>query len=305
MKTVVYKKFGPPEVLQLQNQPKPVPGDHDVLIKIHATTVTAGDVRMRSFTVPPMEWLPAHLFLGFKTPRRPVLGMELAGEIEATGRAVTRFKKGDQVIASTFGSNFGGYAEYKCMPENGLLALKPASLSYEEAATLPIGGATALRFLIAARLKPGQSILVYGASGSVGSFAVQIASLMGAKVTAVCSAANTSWVKSLGSDVVFDYASDAWKQNRQTFDVVFDAVGKLSASQARQRLARRGVYLSALGNSGKRNAEDLILLSQRVDEGKIKPVLDRCYPLEQIVEAHRYVEAGHKKGNVIITIPIK
>ena len=306
MKAVVYTRYGPPEVLRLADVPKPAPRDHEVLVKVHATTVTIGDTIMRSLNLPIPGWqkIMARLFLGWRRPKRPILGMELAGEIESVGRKVTRFKPGDPVFASTFAVNFGGHAEYKCLPENGVIALKPANLTYEEAAAVPGAGQTAWRCLQKGHLQPGQKILIYGASGAVGTNAVQLASRhFGAEVTGVCSGANLALVRSLGACQVIDYTRQDFTQSGATYDVVFDAVGKLTPAQGKAALKPAGVYLNVHANSGgDEKLETLLLLKGLIEAGKLRPVIDRVYPLEQIVEAHRYVEQGHKKGNVAITV---
>jgi NADPH:quinone reductase-like Zn-dependent oxidoreductase len=306
MKAVVYTRYGPPEVLHLTEIAKPAPRNNEVLIKVHATTVTVGDTRMRSFTVPRGQWLAARLYLGIRKPKRPILGMELAGEIEAVGKDVTRFRPGDAVFASTFEVGWGGYAEYKCLPEDGLLAIKPASLSFGEAAAAVGGGMTALRCLEQGRIQPGQRVLVYGASGAVGSNAVQIASRhLGAEVTGVCSTANLELVRSLGAVRVIDYTRDDFTRDGPIYDVVFDAVAKVAPSHAKKALKSTGIYLNAhrhSDGSAEVRAADLLALQGLIEAGKVRPVIDRAYPLEQIVEAHRYVDQGHKKGNVVITV---
>jgi NADPH:quinone reductase-like Zn-dependent oxidoreductase len=322
MKTVIYNRFGPPDVLKVTEVEKPTPKDNEVLIKVSATTVTAGDTRMRSFTVPLTFWLPARIALGFRKPKKDVLGMELAGEVEAVGKDVTRFKVGDKVFASTFEYGFGAYAEYRCLPEKGVMAEKSAALTTEEAATLPIGGRTALAFLRRANIQPGQKVVIYGASGSVGTFAVQLAKYYGAEVTGVCSTANLELVKSLGADKVVDYTKEDFTGNGERYDVIFDTVGKGRFSDFVGALKENGTYLHAVAapgimirmrltamtskkkmvGEGMLTAEDLLILQELVEAGKLKPVIDRRYPMERIVEAHKYVDTGRKKGNVIITV---
>lgn len=306
MKAVVYTEYGPPEVLRLQEVEKPAPRDGEVLVKVHATTVTIGDTIMRSLNMPVHGWqkLMARLYLGWRRPKRPILGMELAGEVESVGRQVTRFKPGDPVFASTFAVNFGGYAEYKCLPENGVIAGKPANLSYEKAAAIPGAGQTAWHCLQKGKLQPGQQVLIYGASGAVGTYAVQLASRhFGAEVTGVCSGANLALVKSLGACRVLDYTREDFTQNGAAYDLVFDAVGKLTPAQGKKAVKPGGVYLNVLSDSASdEKPAYLLVLKELVEAGKLTPVIDRVYPLEQIVAAHRYVEQGHKKGNVAIAV---
>jgi len=287
MKAIVATRYGSPEVLQLQQVEKPAPKDNELLIKVHATTVTAGDCRMRSFTVPPLFWLPARITLGFTKPKHPIYGMELAG---------------DQVFASTLTENFGAYAAYKCLPENGMLAIKPANMNYEEAAAVPIGGTTALRLLRKGNIQRGQKILIYGASGSVGTYAIQLAKFFGAEVTGVCSTANLEMVKSLGADQVVDYTKEDFSSREQRYDIIFDTVGKFPKSKYSKVLAPNGTCVTIARLDTKESMENLIFIKDLIETGKIKAVIDRCYPLEQMVEAHRYVDSGHKQGNVVITV---
>ncbi|MBL8134005.1 MAG: NAD(P)-dependent alcohol dehydrogenase [Anaerolineae bacterium] len=305
MKAVVYERYGPPEVLHLAELPKPTPRENEVLIRVRATTVTIGDTRMRSFTVPREQWLPARLYLGVTGPRRKVLGMELAGDVAAVGARITRFKVGDPVFASTFEVGFGGYAEYFCIAEDGVLAIKPANLTYEEAAAAVGGGITAMRCLRKGRIQPGHKVLIYGASGAVGTNAVQLVSRhYRAEVTAVCSAANGEWIKALGAAHVLDYAAEDFTQDGPIYDVVFDAVARFSPARARMAVKAGGVYLNvhrdSEGEKGRDMRQDLLDLKALIEAGTLRPVIDRCYPMEQIVEAHHYVDLGHKKGNVAI-----
>lgn len=302
MKAIVATKFGTPDVLTLQEVVKPEPRDNEILVKVHATTVTAGDIRMRSFNVPPLFWLPARITLGFTKPKHPIYGMELAGEVEAVGKAVTRFKVGDPVFASTLTEHFGAHTEYKCLPEDGLVFIKPPNMTYEEAAAVAIGAPTALRLLRKGKIQRGQSVLIYGASGSVGTYAVQIAKSFGAEVTAVCSTANLELVKSLGADRVIDYTREDFSAGGAQYDVIFDPVGKCAKSQAVKALKPNGTFVSMAQLSTKQSREEFIFIQKLIEAGKLKAVIDRCYPLEDMVEAHRYVETGRKAGNVVIQV---
>jgi 2-desacetyl-2-hydroxyethyl bacteriochlorophyllide A dehydrogenase len=322
MKAVVCTKYGPPEVLQLQEVAKPTPKDNEILVKIHATTVTSGDCRIRSFNVPPLFWLPGRLAIGITGPRNKVPGMEIAGEVEAAGKDVTRFKAGDQVFGSTFNAKFGAYAEYKCLPEDGLVEIKPVDMAYEEAAAVAFGGITALHFLKKGNIQPGQNVLINGASGAVGTYAVQLAKYFGADVTAVCSAANIELVKTLGANRVIDYKQEDFTRSGETYDIIFDAVGTTTFAQCKNALKTNGYYLhtvmmlpeikgawygmrtgkNLVGGTAYGTPEELAFLKELLEAGKIKPVIDRCYPLEEIVEAHRYADSGHKKGNVVIMV---
>lgn len=299
MKAIVCTKSGSPDVLQLREVEKPRPRENEVLVRVCAATAIIGDVILRKLH--PLFFLPLRLS-GMKRKRIP--GHELAGEIEAVGREVERFKVGDRVFGTTTGLSVGANAEYVCLPEQwgaGVLAPMPANLTCAEAAAVPVGGMTALYLLEKGNIHRGQKVLIYGASGSVGTFAVQIAKYYGAEVTGVCSAANVELVKSLGADQVMDYAREDFTKSGQTYDVVFDAVRKISLSRCKEALKEKGVYLSVRSSTRERTA-DLVFLKGLIEAGKVRPVIDRYYPLEQTAQAHRYVETGHKKGNVVINV---
>ena len=323
MKAIEYIEYGPPEVLHLKDVAKPVPKDNEILLRIHATTVTATECTFRKG-----KPFVSRLFTGLTRPKIKRLGEELAGEIESVGKNVKLFKKGDQVFG-TAGPEFGANAEYLCVPENGVISMKPTNMTYEEAASSVDGFLTALPFLRdTGKIKKGQKVLIFGASGSVGAAAVQVAKHFETEVTGVCSSANVELVRTLGADNVVDYTKDDLTKNNQTYDIIFDAVGKTSFSKCKNNLEKNGVFLEAgigfgiiplvlwtsiFGNkkakiaaTGLRKPEertkDLVFLKKLIESGKIKPVIDKILPLEQIVEAHRYVDKGHKKGNVVITV---
>ena len=311
MRAIICTRYGPPEVLQLADVPRPVPLDNEVLIRVHATTCHIGDVRVRSAWVPLWMQLPFRLYMGILKPKHKILGMELSGVVEAVGKAVLRFKPGDAVLAFS-GFSLGAYAEYLCLPEDasairkGLVVHKPAAMSFAEAAAgLATGGLTALSILNKADIRPGQRVLVYGASGSVGVYAVQLARHFGAAVTGVCSTANLALVQSLGAGTVIDYTTNELDNCTDTFDVVFDAVGKLPAAQARRLSVPSGLRLNVLKHArlvGKMTKADLQFLTHLVDTGELRTFIDREYPLDRIVEAHTYVQQEHKRGHVVINV---
>ena len=326
MKAIVWTKYGSPDVLQLKEIAKPTLKANEVLIKIYATTVTAGDCEARNLKMPILIRLPMRMYVGLRKPKRiTILGQEFAGEIEAIGKDVKRFRAGDQVFGTT-GLGFGAYAEYVCLPEKsamGVLATKPANVTYEEAAAVPTGGLEALHFIREGNIQRGEKVLIIGAGGSIGTFAVQLARYFGAEVTGVDSSGKLNMLRSIGADHVIDYTQEDITKRAETYDVIFDVMGKSSFSGSVRSLKQNGRYL--LGNAGlpqmvrgrwisiisskkviigaaNQKNEDLLFLKALIEAGKIKSVIDRSYPLEQIAEAHKYVEAGHKKGNVAITI---
>lgn len=323
MKAAIYTRYGPPEVLEIKEVPKPVCGDLEMIIKVRATTVTAGDYRMRAYKVPPLFWLPGRIYAGLLRPKRPILGTELAGVVEAVGKNVSRYNIGEAVFGST-GAQFGAYAEYVCLPEDSVLALKPDHVTFEQAAAVPFGSLAALFFLRdQGKLQPGHNVLVNGASGGVGSAAVQIARSLGARVTGVCSTANIEMVRSLGAANVVDYTQTDVTRGHGTFDLILDTVGNLPVLRAKRILRNTGVLVTAviglphvvqmvwtsvtggkkvIGSVVSEKIEDFLFLASLVREGRIKPFIDRAYPFDQIAEAHRYAENGHKRGNVVITL---
>jgi NADPH:quinone reductase-like Zn-dependent oxidoreductase len=305
VKAIVCARYGPPEVLQIEDVERPTPKKNEVCIRIFATAVTSSDCYIRGLNLPFAYRILARLALGLTAPRRRILGMVLAGEVESVGRDVRSFKEGDQV----FGLDrhvFGTYAEQVCWPQDAVLAVRPVNLTYEEAAAVPYGGLLALHYLRRANVRSGQRVLIYGASGAVGTSAVQLARYFGAEVTGVCSAANLELVQSLGAATVVDYTREDFANRGELYDVIFDAVGKRKSSkalrQSRKALTPKGICVSVDDGSPKLLTKDLLLLKQLAEAGEIGPVIDRCYPLEQIVEAHRYVDTGHKRGNVVVAV---
>ncbi len=330
MKAIVYTEYGPPEVLQLKEVEKPTPKDNEVLIRVYATPVTFGEIKARNFTFSPSDfWFPLLLYpiarmqMGFRKPKTHIPGSEFAGEIDSVGKDVTRFRKGDQVFGYV-GPSFGANAEYMTMPEDGVLAIKPANMTYAEAAAVPFNAITALVFIRdTGNIQSGEKVLINGASGGIGQFAVQLAKHYGAEVTGVCSTTKTEFVKSLGADHVIDYTKEDFTKNGQTYDMILDTARVTSFSKCKNSLKRNGRYILVVFKtrellqmlwtsltSGKKvicgmaptKREDLVTLKELIEAGKLKAVIDRSYPLEQIAEAHRYVEKGHKKGNVVITV---
>ena len=330
MKTIIYTEYGTPDVLHLAEVAKPAPKDNEILIRVHATAVNFGDllarnfkaVTPRKFNMPIFFWLPARFAFGFNKPKKPILGSEFAGVVEAVGAAVTRFKPGDEVFGYR-GENMGAYAEYVCMPEDATVVIKPANLTCEEAATIPYGAIMALSLLRKANIQPGQKVLINGASGGIGSAAVQLAKYFGAEVTGVCGTPRLEFVKSLGADHVIDYTREDFTQSGETYDLIFDILGKSSFSRCTRSLKPNGrllfasfklkqllqmLWTSMIGSQkvicalAPGSLEDLMTVKELVEAGKIKSIIDKCYPLEQAAEAHRYVETGHKQGNVVLTL---
>ena len=304
MKAVVYKKYGPPNVLKVTEIEKPKPRDNEMLVKIHAATVTSGDVRLRSSDFPPLFWLPARLLFGLFRPKKKILGHELAGMVEAIGKNVTKFKVGDPVFGTTTMLKTGSYAEYICLPQewkSGVVTLKPENLNFKKAAALPVGAMTAMFLLEKANLKKGQQVLVYGASGSVGSYAVQLAKIQGAVVTAVCSGSNIDLVKSFGAVSGIDYKKEDYSEGNEKFDIVFDAVGKTTKAKAKKVLTANGAFVSVTMLTNEKT-ENLEHIKELAEHGKLKPFIDKTFGLNEIVNAHKYVDSGRKRGNVVIEI---
>ncbi|MDN5202703.1 NAD(P)-dependent alcohol dehydrogenase [Fulvivirgaceae bacterium BMA10] len=322
MKAIVYYKYGSPDVLELTELEKPIPNDNEVLIRTKATTATSGDCEIRSFTFPILFWLPLRIMFGIIKPKKNILGLELAGEIEAVGKEVKQFKKGDQVFACTSG-RFGAYAEYTTLPEKYAIAIKPSNMSFEEAASVPSGGLNALHYLRKGNISKGQKVLINGAGGNFGTIAVQLAKYFGTEVTAVDSEDKLDMLREIGADHVIDYAKEDFTERGKKYDIIFDVVGKSPFSRSIRSLKENGHYVIAIPSLfkilrglwisktsskkvifefAKDMAEDLIFLKELIEKGAIKPVIDRYYPMKQMAEAHRYVESGRKKGNVVVSL---
>jgi NADPH:quinone reductase-like Zn-dependent oxidoreductase len=330
MKAIVYTEYGPPDVLQIQEIEKPTPKDNEILIRVYATSVNIGDIWARNFkeisprkfTMPFPLWLPARMYFGFTKPKINILGSEFAGEVVSIGKDVKQFRKGNQVFGYR-GQSMGANAEYLCMAEDGLVSVKPSNMTYEEAATVPYGALTALNLLRKINIRRGQKVLINGASGGIGSAAVQLAKYFGAEVTGVCATPRLEFVKALGADHVIDYTKEDFTKSGETYDLIFDILGKSSFTKCKNSLKRNGIYLlasfkmkqlfqmlwtSIIGNKkvicalSSENPNDLIFIKELVEAGKIKAIIDKRYPLEQIAGAHRYIEKGHKRGNVVLTM---
>jgi NADPH:quinone reductase-like Zn-dependent oxidoreductase len=330
MKAIVYSKYGSPDVLHLTDIEKPIPKDKEILIRVHATSVNFGDMMARNykaisprqFNMPFLIWLMAKISFGLNQPKITILGNEFAGEVEAVGSNVKKFMPGDQVFGYS-GERMGAYAEYLCLPENGILAIKPTNMTFEEVAGVPYGALMTLSLFRRANIQPGQKVLINGASGGIGSAAVQIARSMGAEVTGVCSTSKVEFVKSLGVARVIDYTKEDFSQNGETYDLIFDILGRSSISRCKNSLKPNGIHLFASfkmkqlfqmlwtsRSGGKKvicalgpgSVDDLNSIKEMIEEGKIKPFIDKCYPMEHTAEAHSYVEHGHKKGNVVILV---
>ena len=327
MKAIVWTAYGPPDVLKLKEVETPTPKDNEVLVRIHAAAVTAGDCEQRSLKLPFLLSLPMRMYVGFNKPKRiTILGMDLAGAIESVGKDVKRFKRGDQIFATTGIVNMGTYAEYICLPEEDdevALAMKPVNMTYQEATCVPTGGLEALHFIRQGNIKNGQRIIIIGAGGTIGTFAVQLAKYYGVEVTAVDSAEKLDMLRSIGADKVIDYTKEDFTKSDKSYDVVFDVAGKSSFTRSIRILQQNGRYLIAnprlsqmlrgrftsmtsskkvILGAANQTTENLLFLKELIEQGKIKSVVDRTYPLEQIVEAHKYVETGRKKGHVVITV---
>lgn len=304
MKAAIYKKYGPPEVLKIMEVEKPHPKANEILVRIHAATVTSGDVRLRGSDFPPLFWLPARLIFGLFKPKKKILGHELSGVIEDKGRNVTKFDIGDSIFGTTTMLPYGSYAEYICLPQewkHGVVDFKPVNLSFKEAAALPIGAMTAMYLLEKGNLNRGQNVLIYGASGSVGSYAVQLAKQQGSTVTAVCSSSNFEMLKSVGADSLIDYKKNDYSLYKNKFDIVFDAVGKTTKSKAKKVLSKGGKFVTVQMLT-KEKSEHLQKIKELAEKGELTPLIDRSFRIDEIVKAHEYVDLGHKRGNVVVEI---